>query len=290
MTSTPAHHTPRAEPPARGNAPGYFILTFVISWIGALAVAAPHLLRGEPIPKFAGIVMFPVMLLGPAIAGMVFSVTKGAGIRALFRRMTAPFSLRWLGVLLVPPVLIAAVLGILTLAVSRAYAPNNFLIGLSFGLAAGFIEEIGWTGYAFPAMQQYQSAGRAALILGLLWSLWHLPVVDYLGTATPHGSSWGAYFIAFAAVMTAIRMLICWVYANTGSLLLAQLLHAVSTGSLVVLSPPRVTAAEEATWYFVYAAALWLVVATVFRIFGPNLTRRQGKGADLAPAPTLSRR
>ncbi len=56
--------------------------------------------------------------------------------------------------------------------------------------------------------------------------------------------------------MTAIRVLIAWVYSNTKSVLLAQLFHAFSTGSLVVFSPPRVTAAQESLWYAVYAAAL----------------------------------
>lgn len=46
-------------------------------------------------------------------------------------------------------------------------------------------------------------------------------------------------------------------------LVMAQLMHASSTGSLVVLSPPAVTAAQETLWYAVYAIALWLVVAVV---------------------------
>lgn len=46
-------------------------------------------------------------------------------------------------------------------------------------------------------------------------------------------------------------------------LVMAQLMHASSTGSLVVLSPPAVTAAQETLWYAAYAIALWLVVAVV---------------------------
>jgi hypothetical protein len=108
-------------------------------------------------------------------------------------------------------------------------------------------------------------------LLGLLWGLWHLPVIDYLGTATPHGAYWGRYFLAFTAAMTAMRVLISWLYVNTKSVLLAQLMHIVSTGSLVIFSPPRVTAAQEAAWYFVYAGALWIVVIIVALRSGGSL-------------------
>jgi hypothetical protein len=60
-----------------------------------------------------------------------------------------------------------------------------------------------------------------------------------------------------------MRVLVAWIYANTKSVVLAQLMHASSTGSLVVLSPPGVTAQQETLWYAVYAIALWLVVALV---------------------------
>jgi hypothetical protein len=46
----------------------YFALTFTISWVGAFLVAAPHLMRGEPLPKMTGILMFPAMLLGPQVS------------------------------------------------------------------------------------------------------------------------------------------------------------------------------------------------------------------------------
>jgi uncharacterized protein len=62
-------------------------------------------------------------------------------------------------------------------------------------------------------------------------------------------------------------------YANTGSVMLAQLMHATSTGSLVFFSPPKVNAAQEATWYAVYAVALWVVVAIVVAMFGKRLRR-----------------
>jgi uncharacterized protein len=253
----------------------YFVFTFAISWGGALAVITPKLLRGESIPKFTGLMLFPVLLLGPLIAGvgMAAYVDGRRGLKGLFGRAgKVGVMAKWYAVLFIPPVLILSVLTLLRTFMSPSFAPNWFLAGMGFGVIAGFVEELGWTGFAFPTMAKKTTALWTAITLGLLWSLWHIPVIDYLGTATPHGSHWLSYFLCFTAAMTAMRVLICWAYLNTGSVLLAQLMHMVSTGSLVVLGPARVTAAEEALWYGAYGLALWLVVAIVVSIYGRNLT------------------
>jgi uncharacterized protein len=252
----------------------YFILTFAISWLGALAVAFPHLLHRESLPKLTAILMFPAMLLGPSVAGILLTrfVDGANGWRALFSRMfSLDSSKRWFLVLLLPPILVLAVLLFLSACVSPVYTPNLFFIGILFGVPAGLLEEIGWTGFAFPKMCVNTKPLLASIALGLLWSLWHLPVIDFLGVASPHGAYLLPFFLAFALAMTAVRVLISWLYANTRSVLLAQLLHITFTGSLVIFGPPRVTATQEALWYALYGALLWLTVLLVVHRSGKPL-------------------
>jgi membrane protease YdiL (CAAX protease family) len=254
----------------------YFALTFLISWTGALAVAAPHLIRHQPLPKMTGILMFPVMLLGPSLAGIVLTriVDGKSGLRVLFSQMfRAWVPPGWYTALLIPPVLVLTVLLFLQTFVSPVYAPNRFFMGILFGIPAGFLEEIGWMGFAFPKMRSQSNGLTPSILLGLFWALWHLPVINYLGTATPHGVYWLPFFLAFSLAMTAIRVLIGWIYTNTKSVLLAQLMHVSSTGSLVLFSATRVTAVQEALWYALYGTVLWVAVGIVVKTFGKQLER-----------------
>jgi hypothetical protein len=72
-----------------------------------------------------------------------------------------------------------------------------------------------------------------------------------------------------------MRARIVWIYANTQSVLLAQLMHFSSTGCLVMLGAAHASPAQETLWYAIFAATLWLVVALVAAIYGKNLVRRR---------------
>jgi membrane protease YdiL (CAAX protease family) len=244
----------------------YFSLAFGLSWSAAFAVAFPKLLHGEPISKTSGILMFPAMLLGPSLSGLLMTrlVDGAKGVRELFARVIRiRVRWAWYALLLLPPATVLAVLGVLKTLISDAFTPNRFFLGIAFGVPAGILEEFGWTGFAFPRMQARFGTLKAGILLGLLWSAWHLPVIDFLGAATPHGQHLIPFFFSFATAMTAVRILIGWAYRNTKSVFLAQLIHISSTAALVIFSPPQATPRQETFWYFVYGAVLWIILAIV---------------------------
>jgi membrane protease YdiL (CAAX protease family) len=253
----------------------YFVLAYALAALALVVVGLPHL-HGTTGPNVATLVMFPVMVVGVGLLGFALTaITTGTpGLRTLRSRLGRwHVPLRWYALLLLPPLAILTVLGLLHLLISPAFAPQFFVFGIPAGFFAGFCEEIGWSGFAYPRMSVGMGARSAACLLGLLWGLWHFPVVDSLGAASPHGVWWPAFFAAFVALVSGLRVLICWVYTNTGSVLLPQLLHASSTGSLVVLGAGHVSAAQETLWYALYAGVLWGVAAVVLVSWGREETR-----------------
>jgi membrane protease YdiL (CAAX protease family) len=271
---------------------GYFVLAFAISWSGALMVAAPSMVGGTSLPQITGLLMFAVMLLGPSVGGVTMtSLLEGRkGLQSLFHRIrTVHVGGRWYAALLIPPTLVLVTLFALETLVANVFTPNHFYLGILFGVPAGFLEEIGWTGYALPALLYRMNAFKAAIVMGAIWSIWHLPVINFLGAAAPHRGHWPWFFLAFALVMTAMRVLMTWLYLHSGSVLLAQLMHMSSTGALVVFSP-AVTPPQEAGWYVLYGCLLWLLVVSLALICGGDLGHRKSTGeADhLVPSALLS--
>jgi len=177
---------------------------------------------------------------------------------------------RWYAVVLLPTGTIVSVLLILRTAGGSVFAPNFFPLGFLFGVPAGLCEEIGWTGYALPKLSAIMPWKRASVALGVLWGLWHLPVIDALGAASPHGHWLPAFTVAFITMVSGLRVIISWAARNTRSLPVAQMIHVASTGSLVVFGPPRVTPAQEALWYAAYGIVLWIVAAFILMRADPR--------------------
>lgn len=78
------------------------------------------------------------------------------------------------------------------------------------------LEEPGWRGFALPRVQNRIPAAWAALLVGAIWGLWHLPLF-----LTFHEN----LAVSFALI-TLHGFFLGWLYVNTRSLLIAVLGHA----------------------------------------------------------------
>ena len=126
-------------------------------------------------------------------------------------------------------------------------------------------EEPGWRGFALPQLLQKHAAVNASLIVGIVWSLWHLPLAllgDY--------SVFAALFVVIAAFM------FTWLWQNTGgSVLLAILMHVSHQNSARFLA--RVYVGQDQTQQQWITLAIWLAAAVGIVVFCGTRSFRHGE-------------
>jgi membrane protease YdiL (CAAX protease family) len=113
----------------------------------------------------------------------------------------------------------------------------TFVFWLLFGPVP---EEPGWRGYALDGLQARQSALVASLMVGLVWSLWHLPLFFIEGTWQAEEVGWGTQrFWYYLITIVVEAVLYTWIYNNTNrSTLSAILFHFMGNafGEMFALS------------------------------------------------------
>jgi len=94
-------------------------------------------------------------------------------------------------------------------------------MALSFAAIKGPIEEFGWRGIALPLLHRKFAPLWAALILGTIWGVWHMPAILLSGTQQ---SEWS--FAAFFTGCLAISMIATALFnSSRGSILLSAFFH-----------------------------------------------------------------
>ena len=285
-TATPSRTTSRT-----GAFPlKYFVLAFAFTWAlwVPAALEARGLISQLPIPAtFLG-------AFGPMVAAIVVTLQEGGrtGLRFLLGRVVrwrvAPI---WYAVAILGPLvitLVATALHVLlggqppSLGLLIGALPTLVIIIVYMMITVALGEEVGWRGYALPALQARFSALLASVILGVMWALWHLPVFfnpDTLYSNLP--------FVLFLAYIVPFAVLITWVFNSTGGSVLVSgiLFHAVMNASSELwktipeysVKPPTAAEALAVNVHtnLMLTIVLWVAAVVVVLVYGAaNLSRR----------------
>jgi membrane protease YdiL (CAAX protease family) len=239
----------------------YIGLAFLISWAAWPLVA----LNADS---------SPLVPFGPLVAAVVVSLCSGGPrqlgdlLSQLGRWSRSPW---WYLIALVGPALIAVAAAALSIALGARPLPfqagwpavaGTFLTTL---VIVGLFEEVGWRGYALPRLQRHTSALRAALLLGAVWGVWHLPEL----LSDPGGQRPPIPFLIFVLAQSVI---LTWQYnSSLGSLPIVILSHAATNTSAQVLLPLYPPADYPLIWWIF--TGLWVVAAVlVTTLVGTGLT------------------
>lgn len=220
----------------------------VVAWVIALAAITSlgilplflyqldlsTLTFSTPVPIVVGIGI-EFTAYAPTLAALlaVWLIPGGGGVRNLLRPVARwRVGLGWYVLALAGPTALFLVGDLLRLTLGLPLpaiwftfpelASFGFLLGAL--IAGSFGEEVGWRGLGQPRLQTRYGALTAAVIVGILWSAWHLwPVLAPGGLSTTDASDVVLTFLRLCA--TAI--VYAWLYNSTGgSLLIVMLAHA----------------------------------------------------------------
>jgi CAAX protease family protein len=250
----------------------FFMLAFGITW----AVWVPRAV-GIPVGAVGDLwtwVPAVAALLAAALTGGWGALTE-LGARLVRWRV----GWRWYMVVVLGPAAFSVAVALLYALMGGSFAAatppalrgETPLVILPLFLLVLFVtdgvgEELAWRGFALPRLLTYHNALVASLILGVLWALWHLPLVWTEVAPLYQQPLW-----LLLLDMTAKSVIFTWIFLHTrGSVLVAALLHA--TTNLFVVSPVVAEAGSEAL-LLLAALAKWVLVGVVIAVAGPDLAK-----------------
>jgi uncharacterized protein len=209
----------------------FFVVTFAWTWSMWWGAVAAGLSFDQDTFKL----LYLLGVFGPMV-GAWWVVRRGdrAYRREFWRRVWDPRRVPaawWLALIGVAagPALLGAAAAAMNGATAQAPEYSAGLVGavIVFALVVGLAEEPGWRGAAVDAWQSRTGPVWAALGIGALWALWHLPL-HFVEGSYQHGIGFGpARFWLTNLALIQLAVLLVWlVNGARGSILMAILAHA----------------------------------------------------------------
>jgi membrane protease YdiL (CAAX protease family) len=137
--------------------------------------------------------------------------------------------------------------------------------GLIRSVSAALGEEIGWRGFLVPELSKTTSFTATSLISGIIWSLWHYPVLifaDYnAGTPTWYGLT------CFTVMVISISFVFAWMRIKSGSLWTAAILHGSHNLYVQAIFTPLTRDTGKTKWFIDEFGCVLPLVAVAFAIY-----------------------
>ena len=265
----------------------FTVLTVLISWPPLILYAAGQ--SGLTSVSIPFLVLVLYVQFGPSLAGLILILLR-SGWRGVMDLMKSLVRVRFSGgmhvfILLLYPALILVAALILSIRGEAMTLVPDFspagvittfavttLLGLIFG---GLSEEIGWRGFLQPQLEARMPWPVAAMLVGVVWSLWHLDpdAVTRLFTDGPAAfwQDWSSIMVRRLAETVPFAVLMAWVWRKTGFSLFAMLvMHSASNAALSSL-PGVWEGRPDLFGYLIYGQLAVLAILVLFA--GPRRKR-----------------
>ena len=264
----------------------FFLLTYFVSWSCFAAGAA--LSRGSRSLSGVGGIVIVLGVFAPGFVALALIARAGGRVAVsavLQRILPGSAGAKWYAFAIFYMFAIKLCVAVILRLSSGAWpafgdAPLLMMavsIFISTPVQAG--EEIGWRGFALPRLAARFGLGKASVLLGVIWAVWHLPLFFI-----PVSDAFRQSFPVYLLQVTALSVAVAWLYWRTGgNLLLVMLLHAAVNNTKDVV--PSAVAAASDPFTLRSSTVAWLTAALLWAGAGYFLLRmRQVRRLDDPPA------
>ncbi len=216
-----------------------------------------------PLEAFEFHGLYPISLgLSAIAAGLLF----GRSLRGLgFNR----FRLRWLMVPLAIALVTLAIpfginllTGTVGLNSKPAFDGELMKVGIPVLLILAVGEEVMWRGVLYGELSKKYSFTTTSLIIGLFWTLWHLPVIIHTKFIYADRPLWFA-LVLFPVNVVALSFIYNYLRRASGSIWPCVLLHAFTNYFAFVLIAPLEQQAGPMSVFFVNDIGICYVLTNV---------------------------
>jgi membrane protease YdiL (CAAX protease family) len=137
--------------------------------------------------------------------------------------------------------------------------------GMLRSVSSALGEEIGWRGFLVPELRKTISFTATSLISGIIWSLWHYPILIYgdynAGTPTWYGLT------CFTVMVISISFVFAWMRLKSGSLWTGAILHGSHNLYIQGIFTPLTRNTGKTAWFIDEFGCVLPLVAIVFAIY-----------------------
>jgi uncharacterized protein len=197
-----------------------------------------------------------------------------AGLAALSRKFNIRAPLwTWIAAVVVP--MLTAVAGAALYAaffgsLGQIAWPTWYLIIPPFALllfiAGPLCEETGWRGFLQPLVVERYGFLASSLIIGTIWTFWHVPFMFTVGGTSPI-SSFGDLFQYWVAAVAHSAMFIVLIPRANGSIAVAMAFHWSINASMSAIVQPLFPTASNAQLLTTDTLDSAVTVALAFMLF-----------------------
>ncbi len=223
----------------------FTLLAFAFSWLCWVPVL--DRIQANPF-KSEPDVLLRLLLggYGPSVAALAVAALGGGwdAVKALLARFKPRGGgAAYMVALVWSPIVVAvSVLAFVTFGGDVGYVHSPALLWVPVMFAAVTVfgplgEELGWRGFLLPRLLARRRSLAASVITGVVWTLWHAPLMTAAAGTSISGQPVTALSVlAYFVSVTASSVLFTWIFQRAkGSVLAPLLAHVSLNGTAVAL-------------------------------------------------------